>query len=175
MRANKMDPKKMKKIGMTVSICMGITMSFFLSLIGTGLSGHFTVPGWLISFLVSTVVSLLIGFLIPMKKVTDGATKALKLKPQSLPARCVESFISDIIYTPLITFIMVFIAYKSAISHGAPAESMNLGKMFLGSLWICLAAGFVLIFIFMPIFIKIAMKKNGVGPQEAAPGNADRK
>ena len=91
-----MDPKKMRKIGMTVSICMGITMSFFLSLIGTAVSGHFTVPGWIISFLISTVVSLVIGFIIPIKKVTDGAVRALKLQPRSLVARCVESLISDI-------------------------------------------------------------------------------
>ena len=164
-----MDPKKMKKIGMTVSICMGITMSFFLSLIGTGMSGHFTVTGWLVSFLISAVVSLLIGFVIPMKKVTEGVCRVLKLKPRSLIARCVESLVSDLIYTPLMTFIMVFLAYKSAISHGAPAESMNLGKMFWGSFGICLAAGFLLIFILMPLFVNIAMKKNGVDPQGGPP------
>ena len=152
-----MDPKNMKKIGMLVSICMGVTMSFFLSLIGTAVSGHFSIPAWLISFLISTVVSLLIGFIIPMRKVTEGAGRALKLKPHSIAARCVESLISDMIYTPLMTFLMVFFAYKSAISHGAPAESLNLGKMFLGSLWICLIAGFVLIFIFMPIYVKLAI------------------
>ncbi|MCR5330734.1 MAG: hypothetical protein K6E62_06055 [Lachnospiraceae bacterium] len=160
-----MDPKKMRKIGMTVSICMGITMSFFLSLIGTAVSGHFTVPGWIISFLISTVVSLVIGFIIPMKKVTDGAVRALKLQPRSLVARCVESLISDIIYTPLMTFIMVFFAYRSALSQGAPAGSLSLGGMFFGSFWICLAAGFLLIFIFKPLFVKMAMKRNGIKPE----------
>ena len=164
-----MDPKKMRKIGITVSICMGVTMSFFLSLIGTAVSGHFTIPGWLISFLISTVVSLIIGFIVPMRKVTEGASRALKLQPRSLVARCVESLISDFIYTPLMTFLMVFFAYKSAIAHGAPAESLNLGRMFLGSFGICMAAGFLLIFILMPLFVKMAMKRAGVIPPQGGP------
>ena len=158
-----MDPKKMRKVGMTVSILMGVTMSFFLSLIGTLTSGHFTVPGWIVSFLISTVVSLIIGFIVPMKKVTEGVTKALKLKERSLTARCVESLVSDFIYTSLMTFIMVFFAYRMAISNGAPAGSLSLGGMFLGSFWICLAAGFLLIFILMPIFVRLALKWNGIG------------
>ena len=152
----------MRKVGMTVSILMGITMSLFLSLIGTLTSGHFTVPGWIVSFLISTVVSLIIGFVIPMKKVNEGVTKALKLKERSLPARCVESLVSDFIYTPLMTFIMVFFAYKMAIRNGAPAASLSLGGMFFGSFWMCLAAGFLLIFILMPVFLKLALKWNGI-------------
>ena len=165
-----MDPKKMRKIGITVNICMGITMSFFLSLIGTGMSGHFTFPAWLISFLISTVVSLIIGFVVPMKRVTEGASRGLKLKPHSLIARCVESLVSDFIYTPIMTFIMVFFAYKNAISHGAPAESMNFGRMFFGSFGIGMAAGFLLAFIFMPLYVKMALKKNGIEPREGGPG-----
>ncbi len=164
-----MDPKKMRKIGITVNICMGVTMSFFLSLIGTGMSGHFTVPSWLVSFLISTAVSLIIGFVVPMKRVTEGASRGLKLKPHSLTARCVESLVSDFIYTPVMTFIMVFYAYKSAISHGAPAESMNFGRMFLGSFGIGMAAGFLLAFIFMPLYVKMAMKKNGIDPGQGGP------
>lgn len=160
-----MDPKKMRKVGMFVSICMGVTMSFFLSLIGTALSGHFSIAGWLIGFLISTAVSLLIGFIVPMKKVTEGASRALKLKPHSLIARCVESLVSDLIYTPIMTLVMVFYSYRNAISHGAPAESLNFGKMILGSIWMCLAAGFLLVFILMPLFVKMAMKKYGIRPE----------
>ena len=170
-----MNPEKMRKAGIFVNLCMGVTMSFFLSLIGTAVSGHFTIPGWLISFLISTVVSLIIGFIVPMKKVTEGASRALKLQPRSLVARCVESLISDIIYTPLMTFLMVFFAYKNAIAHGAPAESLNLGRMFLGSFGICMAAGFLLIFIFMPLYVKLAMKKAGIQPPPMGGGAGDFK
>ena len=104
--------KKMKAVGRDISICMGVTMSFFLSLVGNLMGGHFTVPGFLISFVVSTVISLIIGFIIPMKKVTEGARNLFKLKPFTIGARCVESLTSDLIYTPIMTLIMVFMAWK---------------------------------------------------------------
>ena len=161
-----MDNKMMKKIGMTVSIFMGVSMSFFLSLTGTLTSGHFTIPSWMISFAVSTLISLIIGFLVPMKKVNDKVVGAFKLRPFSFPARCMESFVSDLIYTPVMTFCMVFMAYKQALSHGAPAESLSLGRMFVGSFLICFVVGFILIFILMPLFMKAAMKMYGVDPSK---------
>ena len=150
-----MDNKMMKKIGMTISLFMGVSMSFFLSLTGTLTSGHFTLPSWIISFAISVVISIIIGFLVPMKKINDKVLGAFKLKPFSFPARCMESFVSDLIYTPVMTFCMVFMAYKQAISHG---ESLSLGRMFMGSLLICFVVGFILIFILMPLFMKAAMK-----------------
>ena len=55
-----------------MSILMGVTMSFGLSLCGNLLSGQFTVQGFLMSFLISTLISLVIGFLVPMKRVGDA-------------------------------------------------------------------------------------------------------
>ncbi len=145
----------MKRVGRKVSLLMGITLSFFLSLVGNLTSGHFVLPLWLISFAVSTAVSLLIGFIVPTKKVTDGVCGKLGLAPRTLASRCVESFMSDLIYTPLITLIMVGIAYAVATQHGAPLHFL---PMFLHSLVISLVVGFVLIFIFMPLYIKLALK-----------------
>lgn len=161
-----MDSKAMKKVGITMSAFMGIAMSFFLSLTGTITSGHFTVPSWLISFVISGLISMVIGILIPMKKVNDKVVGLFKLPPFSFAGRCLESFVSDLIYTPIMTFCMVFFAYKSAIAHGAPAESMNLGRMFLSSFFICFVVGFVLIIILMPIFLKISMKIHGIDPSK---------
>ncbi len=161
-----MDSKAMKKVGITMSAFMGIAMSFFLSLTGTITSGHFTVPSWLISFVISGLISMVIGIAIPMKKVNDKVVGLFKLPPFSFAGRCLESFVSDLIYTPIMTFCMVFFAYKSAIAHGAPAESMNLGRMFLSSFFICFVVGFVLIIILMPIFLKIAMKMHGIDPSK---------
>ena len=148
-----MDSRAMKKVGITMSAFMGIAMSFFLSLTGTITSGHFTVPSWLISFVISGLISMVIGISIPMKKVNDKIVGVFKLPPFSFAGRCLESFVSDLIYTPIMTFCMVFFAYKSAIAHGAPAESMNFGRMFLSSFMICFVVGFVLIIILMPIFL----------------------
>ncbi len=145
----------MRSIGLKMSIFMGITMSFFLSLIGTGTSGHFSIPAWFLSFLISTVISLLIGFIVPMKKVNDQITSKLGLHPGQFSTRLVETLISDLIYTPLITFCMVFFAYKMAVSHGAQLSFL---PMFLSSLVICLVAGFLLIFIFTPFYMALITK-----------------
>ena len=147
--------KKMKKIGLIMSILMGITLSFFLSLMGNIISGHFTLQGWIISFLLSLVISLIIGFLVPMKKVNDHFCGRYGLAPGKISTKCVESLISDLIYTPVITIAMVVFAYISATSHGA---QIPLLPMLLSSLIVCLAVGFVLIFIFQPLYLKMLMK-----------------
>ena len=150
----------MKKIGREMSLLMGVTLSFFLSLTGLLAAGKFNVVGWIISFLISTVISLIIGFLVPMKKVTDGVNNKLGLKPGKLGTRCMESLLSDLIYTPIITLAMVFMAYKKATAHGAKIPFIG---MFGKSLVISLVVGFILIFIFMPLYMKLVFKKNGIG------------
>ncbi|SDB67800.1 hypothetical protein [Butyrivibrio sp. INlla16] len=50
--------EQMRKIGRQMAIRMGILMSLALSLVGTLTSGHFTVPGFIISFVLSTIISL---------------------------------------------------------------------------------------------------------------------
>ena len=151
----------MKKIGRQMSLLMGVTLSFFLSLTGLLSSHKFTVRGWLISFLISTIISLIIGFLIPMKKVTDSVDAKLGLKPGKLGTRCMDSLISDLIYTPIITFVMILMAYKQATAHGEKISVPFIG-MFGRSLGLSMVVGFVLIFIFMPLYMKLVFKKNGI-------------
>ncbi len=151
--------EKMKKIGRGMSLRMGITMSFFLSLTGTLTSGHFTVPGFLLSFLISTVISILIGFLIPIGKVTTTASQKLGLKPHSLPERLFNSFLSDLIYTPFLTFVMVLLAYMTAMRRSQGMAELHFWRMFLPSLVICMLVGYLLIFIFTPIYMKQLKKK----------------
>lgn len=155
--------KKMKKIGMQMSILMGVTLSFCLSLVGNLMgarqSGGFSVLGFLISFVVSTIVSLIIGFLVPMKKVNDSVCGKMNLAPGQMSTRLMESLISDLIYTPVMTLLMVFLAYRQAVGHGAQIPFL---PMFLSSLVVCLIVGYVLIFIFMPLYMKLVMKKNGM-------------
>jgi hypothetical protein len=162
----------MKKIGIQMNILMGVTLSFCLSLIGTLSSGHFTVPGFIISFIASSILSIIIGLLVPMKKVEDKLVSSCKLEARSLPARLLSAFVSDLIYTPLLTLSMVFLAYKQATSHG---EKMPFVPVFVKSLIISLIAAYIIIFIVTPIFLNFVMKKNGVtGPQAGGP-SADKK
>lgn len=104
----------MKKMGLIMSVLMGFTMSIILSLVGTLGSGHFTVMGWLKSFAISLVISLILGFIIPMKKVSDAACSKAGVSVNTIKGRLLGSLISDLIYTPLITLIMVAIAVMGA-------------------------------------------------------------
>lgn len=149
----------MKKIGRGMSIRMGIAMSFFLSLTGTLTSGHFTVPGFLISFAVSTIISLAIGFIIPMGKVTMKAAKNAGLQPGTMPEKLLSSLISDLIYTPVMTFVMVLLAYMNIMRQSGGQAQVNFLGMFLPSLLICMVVGYVLIFILTPIFMNSLRKK----------------
>lgn len=157
---------RMKKVGMTVSVFMGVALSFCLSLVGNLLgsrqSGAFSVPGWIISFVISTVISLIIGFLVPMKRISDSI-HSKNGGPRSVKARLIDTLVSDLIYTPIITLAMVFMAYRNAVSGGAQIPFL---PMFLSSLVVSLIVAYILIFILMPIFLKLSLKLNGIqGPQ----------
>ena len=143
-----------------MSLLMGASLSLCLSLAGNLSSGKFTVPGFLISFAVSFVISIIIGLFVPMKKVNDSLDRKLGLEPGKLGTRCFEALISDLIYTPIITLVMVFIAYKNATSHGGNPPFV---PMFLKSLALSMVLGYVLIFFLMPFFLKMLLKRSGIG------------
>ena len=74
-------------------------------------------------------------------------------------------FITNIFYSPIMTFIMVFIAYKQAVSHGA---KIPFGPMLLKSEVISFIASFILIFFITPVYQKIVFERNGIkmpGPE----------
>ena len=150
----------MKKVGIQMSLLMGVTLSLVLSFVGVFTSGSFTVVGFLLSFLESLVISLVIGLLVPMKKVGDAACVKAGIKDKPLACRSLESLISDLIYTPVITFVMVFIAYKKATAHGAP---LRLGPMLGKSMLISLVVAYLFIFLVTPNYIRFLVKRNGDG------------
>ena len=169
----------MKKVARWMSLLMGITLSFCMSLTGLLSSlrnTDYTVPRFLVSllinFAVSFVISMIIGLLIPMKKVADSLDRKLGLQPGKLGTRLFETFISDLIYTPLMTLIMVFIAYKQATSHGAKIPFV---PMFLTSLGLCFAVAYVIIFFVTPVYMKISFKKAGIPMQRPGEGGPDRR
>ena len=100
----------------------------------------------------------------------DKADAKAGLKPGTLPARFFESLISDLIYTPVISLCMVAFAYFQLKRAAAFVPEMVVPPffaMFLKSLLFTFAAGYVLIFIFQPLFMKMLMKKFGLinGPK----------
>ena len=151
--------KAMKKAGMKISVCMGLVMSFFLSLTGNLTSGHFTMPRFLLSFLISTIISLVIGFLVPMARINAGIEKRMGAAPGDIRARLLESLVSDLIYTPVITLAMVSLAYFTAMRQSGGMAQLSFLPMFLKSLGICFVVGYILIFVFMPVFVKMFVQK----------------
>ena len=149
----------MKKPGQKMSLLMGLSMSCVLTLIGLLTAGKFTIQGFLTGFAVSFVISMIIGLIIPMKKISDSLINRFDLKPGSLKARLLEALVSDVLYSPLMTFIMVYIAWRQATAHGA---RIPLGPMLLKSEIISFIAAFILSFILTPVFMKIVMKRNAV-------------
>ncbi|SEG02008.1 hypothetical protein SAMN04487934_106143 [Eubacterium ruminantium] len=156
----------MKKIGLEMNICMSIVMSVFLSLAGMLSSGHFAIPGYLISLAVSIVISLIIGFLVPMGKVNMSLERKMNLRPGSMKARCIESLISDFIYTPIMTICMVSLAYMKIKKESHGHADVPFVPMFLKSLAICLVVGYLLIFIFQPLIMNMLFKKHNVEPSK---------
>lgn len=164
---------KMKKVGLGMAISMGVVMSFFLSLVGMLSSGHFTFPGFVASFLVSTIVSMIIGFIVPIGKVSEMACRSLKLRPGTLPNRLFSSLISNTIYTPIMTLVMVSLARFSIIKNSGGQAEVPFGPMFIKSLIIGYIVGYVLVFIFMPLFMKILFKKFDI-PMENVKNESDQ-
>ena len=154
----------MKKAGITMNILMGVTLSFFLSLVGNlTAEDSFKLVPFLASFVLSTVISLIIGFIVPMRRIEGSAVRAMGMKEGSLPANLVSALISDLIYTPVITLAMIALARKMAMkmSHGH-AELPPFGVMFLKSLVISLIVAYVIILIATPVYLKLSKKLAGV-------------
>lgn len=151
-------PENMRKIGMMMAILMGFTMSLVLSLTGTVSGGHFTVPSWLISFGISFVISLIIGFVVPIKKVGDAVCNKVNVVPESFKGNLVSAFISDLIYTPIITIIMVVIMVGNAAKHAPEGHAPSIGQVLPGSLILCFVVGYIVIAIIQPVFLKMLMK-----------------
>lgn len=162
----------MKKVGRKMSMLMGTTMSFCMSLIGNLTSGHFTVPGFIISLLVSIAITLIIGFIVPIGPLSQGASRKCGLERGSMKARCLESLIADLCFTPVMTLAMITFAYNMSKKHG---EAMKFVPAFLSSLGIGLVVCFMLAFILTPVYLKLAMKgaAHGGPPPEAGKKDED--
>ena len=155
--------KQMKKVGLKISFMMALMMSFALSLTGNLTAEHppempmiAIIIGFLESFVLSFAVSFGIVLVVWMLMVIAALGREFHLRPRTLKAHIVESIVSNLIYTPLMTTAMVTFVYFFLIPPGHRPPYL---PMFISSQVICLVVAQVLIFIFEPIIIKIAMPK----------------
>lgn len=140
-----------------MSLMIGGTISFVNSLVGTLSSGRFTFGGFLLSFLISFLIGFGLGLLIPIKKIGDTLIRKNGLQPGTRKARLLEALVSDLVYSPIMTFVMVYLAYSQATSHGA---KIPFGPMLLKSECISFVAAFILSFLLTPFYTKLIFKKS---------------
>ena len=173
--------RNMRKIGIFMSLYMGLVMSIFMTITGVcvgmlpgviqgKIPPHAILLSMISGFFVSFCISLLIGFMVPMHKLTQSATKKMDA---GLAKKCVESLISDLIYTPVISVVMVSFAYMSNQKQEAGGPSFIM--MLIPSLIACFIVGYILIFIFQPFIFKRLMKRFGSGKDGAANARPDNK
>ena len=159
-----MDKKmEQKKIGFKVAFFMAILMSFGLSLTGNLMADRppeipviASVIGFLECFALSFAISFAIGLIVPIPKVNAALARKFHLQPRTLKAHIVESVASNLIYTPLITTVMVTFVYFALMPDGHKPPFL---PMFIHSQVICFIVAQVLIFIFVPIILKFVLPK----------------
>ncbi len=144
-----------RKKGQLLGLLMGLTMSFCMSLLGSLTSGRFTAAGFLTSFAVSFLISLLIGRIIPMNRITAGLIRKRGLDPRCLKARFLESLVTGLSYTPLMTFFMILLAHRQAVSH--EAQIPFLPMLIRGEL-ISIPASVLLSFLVLPVYKRLLFK-----------------
>lgn len=146
--------KKMRLVNFEISLLVGGILSFSLSLIGNLTSGQFEVHAWLTGFLVSLVISVVVGLLVPMPRISMLMHKKFQKTP--FVGYLLETLISDLIYTPVICYLMVLLAWFRSGRHFPFAIG------FFRSLGVTFVAGYVLIFVLVPLIKRLIFHLNGV-------------
>ncbi len=139
-----------------MSLLMGFSMSLVLTFIGMAGAGKLSMPGFLFSFIVSFLISLLVAKIIPAKKISAEWTRKLQLTPGSFKARLLDALVTDLSYSPLMTLVMILIAYCQSAFHGAAFPFV---PVLLKSELISFSIAFVLGFALPPFYMKLLMKK----------------
>ena len=150
----------MKRVGFLVSLMMCLTLSLCLPIVGVIQSGGFKLGMYLLNFTLSFVISFLITMLFPAMKLNLMLEKKFGLKFGSLKTRLVETFISDLIYTPILTVIMASLAWYSMKKAGE--ETPPYLMMILVSSLISFVVAYIIILVTVPLYLKLSMKMCGI-------------
>ena len=147
-----------KSVGRKMSLTMGIIMSLFLTLAGCLSSGHFLFSNFMLSFFVSAGLSVIIGFVVPMGRINAAIERKMMAGPKVISVRLVETLVSDLIYTPVITLANVTLAYHMIMTESNQMANIPFFPMFFRSFLICFTVGFILIFFLTPLLLNLFMK-----------------
>lgn len=103
--------KIQKKIGAFMAVAMGLTQSIVLSTFNNLMSGRFMLPMLIISILISSAISITIGFIIPTKKISDKVVEKINNKiVKTMLGNLVVSAFYSVIITTVLVFVMVGMA-----------------------------------------------------------------
>lgn len=111
MEQNRNEEKTRKKVYRFMTAAMSITTSTILSFYNITESGHFAVSLLLISIVISSTLSILLGYLIPTKKISDEVTSNIS-RPvlRHIVSNVLTGSFYSIIITTVLSFIMVGMA-----------------------------------------------------------------
>ena len=147
----------MKRIGRQMGLLMGASIGLVNSLVGNLSSGRFTVSGFLISFLISFAISQILGRFVPVRKISESLLKKANARPGTGKGRVIEALVTTLVYSPVMTFVMILIAYLRARSHGV---QLPFGMMLLRSECISIVSSFILSYLLSPIYMNFLIKAN---------------
>ncbi len=141
-----------RKMGIVISLQMGLVMGAVFTLISMIQSGKIIPIGIIISALISAVISAIWGGIISMKDLTEKAAKLCRINPakQKFLYNLLEAVIGAIMFVPILcTFFIV---------KNVGVDNPMFVKIWLSSLLLDFVVCIPLNFIFCPIFKKVACK-----------------
>lgn len=151
-----------KKIGRFISLTMGPFVSLCMGTQGVLLSGHFSVPAWILSVAVSVTLAVCIGLFVPVKRFSKGISSRIRNRILSVLA---DNALTNIVYTIIIATavpsLMVVLARIQMDSAGVPPSVPR--PSILAALPHSWISGFILAMLLTlvlePVFVRIARKK----------------
>lgn len=139
-----------RKIGIVVSLQMGLVMGAVFTLLSMIKTGQIVPIGIIISALISAVISAVWGGIISMKGLSEGAARLLHINPakQKFLYNVIESVIGAVMFTPILcTFFVI---------KNVGLDNPMFVKIWLSTLALDMLICLPLNFIFCPLFKKVA-------------------
>lgn len=118
MELNHINEKTLKKIYRFLTVTMSITTGIVLSAYNIVASGHFTVVLLLMSIFFSSTLSILLGIIIPVNKISDEVTSNIGNPViKSIFSNILNGTFYSVIISTILSFIMIGMV-NTEISNG---------------------------------------------------------
>ena len=148
---------KTKESKAATYLCIGIVLSFALTIFKTLILDRYPFYNIAVSFGMTLVIGIVIGLVVPFDLIFASECRRHNFNSSSFPTKMLFSLIADAIFTPLMTIPMVFFNYlipnKEVASQGNLILDLIIG-VFAGC-----AVAYPFILLLILIFSKIGNKK----------------